>query len=135
MARRGTPVWLRRGVDGLVYAVALTAVTFGVGAAVAFAASYGWTGVKYWLFFVGWVLLGYGGLKLRPRKAWKDPSETGVDDQSVESRFESATRRIVPDSVAVPAVDRWSGGARLFLGGVFVLVTSIAMEFLFGVGG
>ena len=135
MAGRGTPLWLRRSVDGLVYAVVLTVVTFGVGAVVAFAADYGWTGVKYWLFFVGWVLLGYGTLKLRPRKAWKDPPETGPDDQVVESRFEYATRRIVPDGVAIPVVDRWSGGARLFLGSLFVLATSIAMELLFGVGG
>lgn len=135
MTRRGTPLWVRQAVDGLVYAVALTAVTFGIGVVIAFAVSYGWTGVKYWLFFAGWVLFGYGTLKLRPRKAWKDPPDTGADDQVVESRFGYATRRIVPSGIAVPAVDRWSGGARLFLGGLFVLATSIGMEFLFGVGG
>jgi len=135
MARRGMPLWLRKGVDGLVYAVALTAVTFGVGTAIAFAASYGWVGVKYWLFFVGWLLLGVGALKLRPRDAWKDPPESGADDQVVESRFAYATRQIVPDGIGVPAVDRWSGGARLFLASLFVLATSIAMEIAFGVAG
>lgn len=135
MARSGMPLWLRKGVDGLVYAVAMTAVTFGVGAVIAFAASYGWVGVKYWLFFAGWLLLGVGALKLRPRDAWKDPPERGADDQVVESRFAYATRQIVPDGIAVPAVDRWSAGARLFLGSLFVLGTSIVMEIAFGVAG
>ena len=136
MSGRGAPLWLRRGVDGLVYAVALAGATFAVGALVSFGGGYGLTGVKYWLFFLGWAMLGYGALKLRPRKPWKDDQDGGIDDQGpTESRFEYATRRAVPDGLAVPAVDRWSGGARLFLGSLFVLGASIALEFAFGVGG
>ncbi|WP_135821816.1 DUF7555 family protein [Halostella litorea] len=136
MSARGSPLWLRRGVDGVVYAVALAAATFALGVAVSFGVGYGLVGVKYWLFFAGWILLGYGTLKLRPRKAWKDPPDEGVDDQGpTESRFEYATRKAVPGGLAVAAVDRWSAGARLFLGSLFVLAASMALEFAFGVGG
>lgn len=130
------PLWLRRGVDGVAYAVAVAAVAFAAGAAVSFALGWGWQGVKYWLFLVGWLGFGVGTFKLRPRAAWKGSDGDGHDDDQgvAETRFARATRTAVPDGLAVDEDERWSAGARLFLGSVAVLVASMAMEFVFGVG-
>ena len=129
------PLWLRRGIDGVAYAVALAAALTVVGAAVCLPFSWGWVGVKYWLFIVGILLFGLGTFMLRPKAGWKDDDDDIVDDQGDdESRFERATRRALPDSVAVRSEERWSAGARLFLGSLAVLLTSMLMEFVFGVG-
>lgn len=129
------PLWLRRGIDGVAYAVALAAALTVVGAAVCLPFGWGWVGVKYWLFFVGFLLFGVGTFMLRPEAGWKDDDDGTVDDQPEdESRFERATRRALPESVAVRTEERWSAGARLFLGSLAVLLTSMLMEFAFGVG-
>lgn len=130
------PLWLRRSVDGVAYAVALAAALAAVGAAVCLPLGWGWIGVKYWLFLVGLLLFGVGTFMLRPKAGWKDDDDEGtVDHQGEdESRFARATRRALPSGVAVRADERWSAGARLFLGSLAVLFTSMLMEFVFGVG-
>ena len=129
------PLWLRRGVDGVAYAVALAAALTVVGAAVCLPFGWGWVGVKYWLFLVGVLLFGVGTFMLRPEAGWKDDDSDTVDHHDEdESRFARATRRALPDSVAVRTDERWSTGARLFLGSLAVLLTSMLMEFAFGVG-
>lgn len=136
MNARGVSLRIRRSVDGVVYAASLTAVVFAVGAAVCLPLGWGWTGVKYWLFFVGVALFAAGTFSLRPRAAWKQKdAETGEDESMAESRFEWATRTALPDGIAVRRDERWTGGARVFLGSLAVLGTSMAMEFVFGVGG
>lgn len=129
------PTWLRRGIDGVAYAVALAAALTVVGAAVCLPLSWGWVGVKYWLFLVGFLLFGVGTFMLRPTAGWKDDEDGGLDPQSEdESRFSRATRRALPEGLAVRRDERWSAGARLFLGSLAVLFTSMLLEFVFGVG-
>ena len=130
------PLWLRRGIDGVAYAVALAAALTVVGAAVCLPLSWGLVGVKYWLFLVGVLLFGVGTFMLRPKAGWKDDDEDGgsVPRSEDESRFSRATRLALPEGVAVRREERWSAGARLFLGSLAVLLTSMLMEFAFGVG-
>ncbi|WP_135535219.1 DUF7555 family protein [Halostella pelagica] len=136
MSTGGISLRVRRGVDGIVYAVSLAAVVFVIGTVLCLPLGWGWTGVKYWLFFLGLLLFGIGTLKLRPRAAWKDyDTDGGEEKPETESRFEQATRTALPDDLTVRHDERWSGGARVFLSSLAVLGASMAMEFVFGVGG
>jgi hypothetical protein len=136
MIARGVPLRVRRSVDGVAYAASLAAAVFVIGTAICLPLGWGWTGVKYWLFFVGMALFAIGTFALRPRAAWKqDDSETSEAESMAESRFERTTRTALPSGLAVRQTERWGGGARLFLGSLAVLGLSMAMEFAFGVGG
>jgi energy-coupling factor transporter transmembrane protein EcfT len=135
MNSRGVSLRIRRSVDGVVYAASLAAAVFAVGTVACLPLGFGWTGVKYWLFFVGMALFAVGTFALRPRAAWKQDESETPDDELAESRFEWATRTALPDSLTVRRTERWTGGARLFLGSLVVLGLSMAMEFVFGVSG
>lgn len=52
-----------------------------------------------------------------------------------ESPYQRLVTRFVPDRYVIPPGERYSTGARIFLGGVFVLVTSILLEVGLGVPG
>ncbi len=141
-----SPRRLRQALDALVYAIVVTGLVFLIGAIVSFALGGGFVGVKYFLFFVGILLFGYGTFSLYPSRRWKvDRSEGNVEiERSTntgevigsreETRFQSAVQQVPPlTQYSLPPQERLSPGAKLFIASLVVLLTSFLMESVFGV--
>lgn len=131
-------------------AVASTAVSFVLGVA----SGGGAVRAKIFLFVIGWILMAYAVVRLWPsdpdayRK--KDPSELrnkkvgsatdptpdSIPAEESHSRFQQTVHQMPPVRWLprpTPA-HRLTTEAKLFLGSVFVLLTSFLMEVVFGVG-
>jgi hypothetical protein len=119
-------------LDVLAYAVVLTSVVFTLGLAAGFAVGNGLVGAKWLLFVVGFLLLGYGTLRLRPTAKWKSESRLDFGDEA--RGLQRAVSEALPARYRLPADERPSVGLKLFLGGIAVLATSFTMESVFGVG-
>ncbi|MGB9986983.1 DUF7555 family protein [Salarchaeum japonicum] len=77
--------WLGKTAYTVTYAVvAALGVSLAL-AAVSALYDAGASGVKFGQFVVGWLLLGYAAIKLRPTAAWKRDSES---DQATSARVE-----------------------------------------------
>lgn len=124
----------RRGLqalDTLIYAALVTAVLFAVSTLVSLLFGRGFVGTKHLLFFVGFAMFGYGAFSLQPVKPWKDDDDTRRDTPKGLQRL---AERTIPETYRVSPRDRLSTGAKLFVASLFILGTSAAMEFVFGVG-
>ena len=140
----------RKSLDALSYALAFVAVVVGVSAFFELSARGTLFGTKYVLFWFGFALLAYASLQLRP----ESPGATGAstrqqfttsgDDRQKKasstvgsrslSRFERLVDWLPPMRwVDIAVDDRFSPHAKLFLTAVVMLVTSAAMEFVFGI--
>ena len=127
--------------DALAYAVAVTILSFLSGAIVSLLVGGGWVVVEVVMFLEGWLLFGYGTFKLRPAPAWKQ-DRGGVrgkvretlslgDDTgpASNSRVERLVARMPGVRERLPHPDnRLSIGAKLFLAGIVVLVSSFLLE-------
>jgi hypothetical protein len=123
---------LRQALDALVYAVAFVAALVVLAAVVSVPIGWGWVGVKYALFFVGFFLFGLSTLQLRPTPPWKDEDET-VDERA-ETGFQAAVQRLPPlGRYGLAPDERLPPPAKLFVASVLVLLTSFVMETGFGV--
>lgn len=97
-------------------------------------------GVKYGLFVFGWIALGYGTLLLRPTAAWngEEQERIALFDRSTgtpDTAFQRFVQRVPPARFRqIPDGERLSTGARIMFSAVVMLLTSIALEQLFGVG-
>lgn len=60
-----------RVLDAAAYAAVASVASLVVSVLGTFPLGAGWPAVKAWLFIVGWLLVGFGTLKLRPAAAWK----------------------------------------------------------------
>ncbi|SEO59558.1 hypothetical protein SAMN04487948_103406 [Halogranum amylolyticum] len=117
-------------LDALTYAIVMTALLFAVSTAVSLLLGYGLVGTKHLLFFVGFAMFGYGAFRLQPVKPWKDDERSSDDTPRGVQQF---ALRLVPEGYRVHSRHRLSTGTKLFVASVFVLGTSAAMEFVFGV--
>jgi hypothetical protein len=98
-------------------------------------------GVKFGLFVFGWLALFAGTMMLRPTSAWKDDDENGLlafgEDASgdPETGFQRVVQRVPPARFRqLPPSGRLPTGARVFVGALAMLLVSLAMEQVFGVG-
>jgi hypothetical protein len=121
----------RQALDALTYAVVITAVLFAASTAVSLLFGRGLVGTKHLLFFLGFLMFGYGAFGLQPAKPWKDGDGSNDDTPKGFQRFAEQT---IPTDYRVHPRDRLSTAAKLFVASLFVLGTSAAMEFVFGVG-
>lgn len=121
-----------QAVDALAYAVVVTVALFVVATAVSLLFSRGLVGTKHLLFFAGFAMFGYGAFGLQPAKPWKDEEQSRDDESKGLQRF--AERRL-PARYRPDPTDRLSTASKLFVASLFVLGTSAAMEFVFGVSG
>lgn len=138
----------RKTLDALAYAALLA------GAVTATSAFFELSGegtlfrTKYVLFWVGFALLAYASFQLRPDSPSKMESKgefvTSGDDRqkraagSVGTRTPTRLERVaawLPPMrwVEVNPDDRFSTDTKRFLAAVLMLLTSIAMEFVFGI--
>lgn len=128
----------RRLVDAIGYAIAVAVAVFLVGLAIMVVGGSDWFVVELVMFVLGWLLVGYGTYLLNPEPPWAVTRDEGGDVRGTEpesssrrreSPFERLVRRLPPISwYPVPPEERLSMGAKLFLGGVFVLIGSLALE-------
>lgn len=122
----------RQTLDALTYAVVMTVVLFVLSTAVSLLFGRGLVGTKHLLFFIGFAMFGYGAFGLQPTKPWKDDDGSSDDTPKGFQRFAEQT---IPANYRVQPKDRLSTAAKLFVASLFLLGTSAAMEFVFGIGG
>lgn len=120
-------------LDALVYAIGVAIVLVIASTLASFAVGGGWGGVKYLLFFVGFLLFGVTAFGLRPAGAW-----TESDGRSSANREETRLQALVQATPPLRRYDlapaeRLSVAAKLFVASVLVLGVSFAMERVFGV--
>lgn len=139
----------------LTYAISLTVAAILVSFVLGIASGGGIVASKIALFLIGWLLMAYALFRLWPSDAseyrTQDPSEirqekanAGSDDvtpdsipaDSTESRFQQTVYSLPPVRwLPQPSPSHRLGDeVKLFLGSVFVLLSSFLMEVVFGVG-
>ncbi|UPW01777.1 hypothetical protein M0R88_06660 [Halorussus gelatinilyticus] len=137
----------RQAVDGVVYAVAVAAVVFVIGAAIGLLVGGGLVTAKYVMFVLGILLFGYATFQLRPDPPW-DTTETEDGELKVtknepsgrvvggrdETKFQAAVQRIPPlPWYSLPPNQRFSAAFKLFLASLATLAWSFVLETVFGV--
>lgn len=127
--------------DLVTYAVATTLVFSAVSVVLgSIAGMQPLPAVKYGLFVFGWLALGYGTVLLRPTAAWDDEEHERIDffDRSSgkpDTAFQRFVQRMPPARFRqAPDEARFSTGARIMFGAVVMMVTSIVLEQVFGIG-
>lgn len=132
---------LARVVDGVTYAVAVTAGVALATLAIAYPLGGGANAVKHLLFFFGWAAFAYGIVKLWPRMSelergeGGDPRSNAVATPADETYFQRRLRTLpVFDHLMLPSRERWSNEKRVFVLGVVALVVSFTLEVVLGVG-
>lgn len=124
-------------LDTAGYAVVVTTVVFLVGAAIAAVAGrQPLVGAKWFMFFVGFLLLAYSAFQLRPTPVWKEDDDNGTmngngNDSPVG--LQAAVADAIPEDYQLPVDQRHSKAAKLFVASILVLVTSFLMETVFGI--
>lgn len=84
--------WLGRILDLATYAVAGAALAFVVVAVISLALGYGAPGIKFGLFYIGWLLFGYGAIRLFPASLHKNqPLPGGELKTSAGMMFDGST--------------------------------------------
>lgn len=128
---------LLKTLDAVFYAVAAT-LAFSVPLGLLSLLLYGdLVGLKFGLFFLGFLVFGLGAFKIQPARPWQDEDATGgmvVSNSRRDSRFQRAVRRVPPlDRYTLHSHEQLSDGAKLLLAGVTMLLASFLLERLFGV--
>lgn len=119
-----------KALDALVYGLALTAVAATIGIAVGLLRGSVGT-VVYVLFWGGFLLLGLGSWKLRPKAAWKEESRLNVQDSRRETAFQRAVQRVPPlNRYDIDPEERLSDGAKFLVGSAVMLATSFLLSVL-----
>lgn len=136
MARKG--VWVGQLLDAVTYAATVTGAIFAAASVVSFALGSDWVGVKYLLFYVGFLAFGYATFTLWPTPPWKRDEMTEPKQPSIggrdETRVQALAQELPPARFRpLPADERWPDGVKLLLTSVAILGTSYAMETVFGV--
>lgn len=147
-------------VDAVTYALLAAVLATGVAALVSLPLGFGLVGVKYALFYLGFLVFAIAVVVSWPGSAWQDvdlsfglltrgPSEddeptvpwvdtapSGRSGEPEQTPFQ-ATVQAVPPARLVPAPpsDRLPTGLRLFLAALAIHATSLALETVFGVPG
>lgn len=120
-----------RIVDAVQYAVGLTLVAAGLILPVSLLMGRGLWGVKFGLFLVGFLSLGYATVLAWP----KSPEDVGRDTHDrEETRLQALLRRVPPAAwYPLPVRDRYPDWVRLYLASLTMLVVSYSLEAFFGV--
>lgn len=129
----GPPDRRARVVDAVQYAVGLTVAISVVLLGVSFAFGYGLYGLKYGLFVVGFLSLGYGTVLAWPRSPEALANE-GAD--RTETRIQGTLRRLPPAAwYPLAPSERYRDWIRVYLLSLCLLGVSFALETVFGVAG
>ena len=139
----------RKALDAVVYALAVAAVVFLLGALLGLLLGGGLVTAKYVMFVLGLLLFGYATFQLRPDPPWdttrtedgeikvtrNEPSGEVVRGRD-ETRFQAWVQRIPPlPWYSLPPGQRFSVAFKLFLASLATLAWSFVLETVFGVMG
>jgi hypothetical protein len=132
------PVVALRIGEALAYGAVVASAVVVVAAAVSFALGAGWGGLKYALFFIGFLAFGIGAIGLRPAPPWTNEDDSGVDalaptGESGGRLWRAIWRLPVFRQYHLAPEERSSSAARLFVASLFMLGVSLAMETVLGV--
>jgi hypothetical protein len=123
----------RQALDAATYAAVVVVCIAAAAAVVSLPLGGGLVGVKYALFFVGFLVFGVSTFQLRPRPPWKDDTGETVGTRD-ESRFQRLVQRVPPlRRYGLVPDDRLSPAAKLFLSSLLMLAVSFTLEAVFGV--
>lgn len=130
--RERLSVLARAWADAVAYAVVLAVLVSGIAVATGIATGGGFVRGKALLFVCGWLLIGYGTVRLWPSSV-EDLS--GPTMSARGTRLEGIVRRLPPLRwLRLPSpTDRVRVAGKVFLAGVVVLGVSLLMETWFGV--
>lgn len=132
--RTGPALRALQALDALIYGGAVVAVLICGSAVVSFPVGGGWVGVKYVLFFIGFLLFGTSAFQLRPKPPWKRENGDDESTKREETHFQALVQRVPPlGRYGLAPDERLSPEAKLFVASVLVLVVSYVMETSFGV--
>ena len=132
----------RQIVDALVYAITVTVMVLVGGIPLRFGGGTA-ADVVLLTFVAGIAILGYATYCLLPGKPWSvEHTESGMEvtrrtrTRTVgarrETRFQAAVQRLPPlGRYGLPPEERLSPAAKLFVAGVVVLLSSVAIEVVF----
>ena len=127
---------VRVWADAVGYALAVAAVAVVAAVVVGVATGGGLVRAKVLLFVGGWTLLAYATVRLWPRSV-EDADERGrsLPGTAAPTRFRAIVRSLPPLRWMrpPPPTRRLRPPAKLFLGAIFVLLASLAMEVVFGI--
>jgi hypothetical protein len=131
------PLALLKTLDAVFYAVAVTLAVAVPLAALSLLLYGDLVGLKYALFFLGFLTFGLGAFKIQPARPWEGEDAEGgmvVSNSRSDSRFQRAVHRVPPlDRYTLHDHEQLSDGAKFLLAGVAMLVASFLLERLFGV--
>lgn len=128
------PRIVRRLLDGVQYAVALTLVISVPVGIVSFLVGGDLVLLKWVLFLVGIALLGVGSFKLRPPAAYREKTRLSIENSYSDDRFAGLVNDLPPAAWYVGREDHLSDGARMLLASLFAFATSFVLEAVFKVG-
>jgi|APHM01.1.fsa_nt_gi hypothetical protein len=119
-----------RVVDALQYAIGLTVLAGGALLPISVLVGAGLSGVKYGLFLIGVLTMGYATLLAWPRSP-SDLESEGVNRE--ETRFQAVVRRFPPATwYPLAPDDRYLDWTKLYLATLFLWGGSFALETLIG---
>ena len=119
----------RQVLDALMYAVVWVITLVSVAAMVSFPLGGGWLGVKYILFFIGFLVFGISAIQLRPKPPWKHDDASSDSGEREETRFQTFVQRFPPlGRYGLDPDDRLPAPAKLFVASIFSLVLSYILE-------
>lgn len=130
--------WSRRtAADALAYATVLTAAVALPGAVVGLAFRGDLVAAKRLLFLVGFALLAYGSVQLRPSPP--TGGEGGRHGSDSSGRYEprgiqALVGRALPGPIRPAPAERFPVHAKLVLAGLAMLLASLLLEVAAGVG-
>ena len=122
-------VWL----GGVAYALVVASVVTAGALALGLATGGGFVRAKRLVFLAGWVLIGYGTLRLWPRSV----EDLGGPVMGARgTRFERITWALPPIRWVRPAppTERLRVATKVLLAGLAALLISLVMELRFGIG-
>lgn len=122
-------VWL----GGIAYAHLVAGVVTTGSVTLGLATGGGFIRGKRLVFVCGWLLIGYGTIRLWPRLA-EEPSRPAMTARG--TRFERLTWAVPPTRWIrqPPPTERLRVATKLLLAGVATLLISLVMELQFGIG-
>jgi hypothetical protein len=123
-----------KALDGLQYGILLTAVVCLVFAPLSLLLVGDLVLLKYLLFFFGFLTLAVGSWKLRPPARGRDGSRFAVSNSRSDRGFGAFVNSVPPAAWYLGPEDRLSDGSRFAIAGLFLLVGSFLLEFVFHVG-
>jgi len=132
-------VYVLAVLDAVTFSLAVTGVTLTAAVFLSVGSGGGAVGAKVFMFAIGWLMMAYAVVRLRPSSPDSSPEQSSRRGPSIpethEIKFQRVTRALPPVRwVTLPPPEhRLRVPAQLLLSSIFVLATSFFLETGLGV--